>query len=203
MEKILIKDNADKAERDVLLLYNLTNELNNEFLSEFTALNIGELTTELLRDCMSTDCKKVEALIRKQAEKDVKTISNVAIKKTILASIEPLINDFKAICSNLRKKCIDGFVELLEVENGKITYIPGAPETIREKAKYYITDPKEIEVYKELKAVSDAYNRLLSIVGEKGKMGLRVYGISDYLDFDPKTYISEPCENLVYSLMLK
>lgn len=203
MEKILIKSNSQIAEREVLELYVFTNELNNGFLAEFNSLNIGPITTDLLRNCLTTDCNEVEFLIRKQAEKDVKTISNIAIKKAILSNIEPLINDFKAICYNLRRKCVDGFADLLEVENGKIIYITGAPDIIREKKKYYISDPKEIEVYNELKGIADAYNRLFLLIGDKCKFGLRIHGISDYLEFEPKTYKGSPNEDLNYSLMLK
>ena len=94
-------------------------------------------------------------------------------------------------------------MELLEVENGKITYTPGAPETIREKAKYYITDPKEIEAYNEFKNIADAYNRLLKVASEKCKLTLKINGISDFMDFDQKTFKAKPSEDLNYWLIIK
>ena len=203
MEKILIKDNSFKAEQDVITLYDLVTELNETFVPGFKALSIGKLTTDLLRNSLSTDCNKVEIIIRKQSEKDVKAISTVAIKKAILSNVEPLIEEFKLIAYKFRKNDINRFIEYLEVVDENIFYSSNTLETIREKAKYYIDDPKEIEVYTELKAVSDAYNRLLEKVGDKCKMSLRINGISHFLDIHPTTYKSEPCERLDYSLMLK
>lgn len=201
--KILIKDNSISAMRDVNTLNDLVSELNSGFKHDFNSLNIGKLTTEILRDSLTPGGEMVEQLIRNQADNDVKKIVNVAIKKAILSNVEPLIIEFKAICTGYIRRNIQGLVEYIQVvkDGCVITAVDGAKDIILEKAQYYIDDPKQIEIYNELKQISDSRNRLLALVGPNCKMSIRVRGIDSFLEINTSTYETKPCDSLDYSLM--
>ena len=202
MEKILIKENALEAKSKIGKVENLIVEINQRIVPAFEDLSIGKLNTNLLHDLLRNNFVNVNNLISIQAEKDTDFIKTPAIKNEMLRVIDEIKKDFSKICKSIVNYDAQNFAKYIEVKAGIVQSIPGAREAIMEDEKYYISDPKEIEIYNEVKTISDAYNRILSKCGEHSKLAIRINGISDLLDFDPNTYESEPCEGLNYSSMV-
>jgi hypothetical protein len=202
MKKILIKDNATIASRSILIAEKLIVEINQKIIPAFNDLNIGELNTELLHELLSDRFQSIDRLISIQAENDTGHIKTPSIKNEMLRVIDKVKNDFTKTCKSVINYDTVHLIKYIEVKAGIAKSIKGANEAIIEDAKYYITDPKEIEIYNEIKTIAEAYNRILLKVGERSKTSIRINGISDYLDFHPTTYEAEPSENINYSSMI-
>lgn len=202
MEKILIKDNVSIAMRSIQIIEKLIVEINQKIVPAFEDLNIGKLNTELLHELLSNNFESVNKLISNQAEKDTDYIKTPSIKNEMLRVIDNVKNNFTKTCKSVINYDTVHLIKYIEVKAGIAKSIKGANEAIIEDAKYYITDPKEIEIYNELKTIAEAYNRILSKVGERSKTTIRINGISDYLDVHPQTYEAEPAESINYSSMI-
>lgn len=202
MEKILIKDNASIAMRSIQIIEKLIVEINQKIVPAFEDLNIGKLNTELLHELLLNNLESVNKLISVQAEKDTDYIKTPSIKNEMLRVIDNVKNNFAKTCKSVINYDTVYLIKYIEVKAGIAKSIKGANEAIIEDAKYYITDPKEIEIYNELKTIAEAYNRILSKVGERSKVTIRINGISDYLDLHPHTFEAEPSESINYSSMI-
>lgn len=203
MEKILIRDNQLAADQDVIMMENIVNELNEKLLVNFADLNIGELTNELLLDIIAGNCAKVERMIKDQADRDVKKISSPAIKKTLLSSIEPLIAEFRTIADKLKQRDMSRFMQYVEARDGKICGVENAEELIRENYRYYIDDPKEIEIYSRLRAIADNYNEFMALITDRAKMHVRINTIYDLIDIHQQTHLAEVSDLIDYSNFLR
>lgn len=202
MEKILIKENASIAMRSIQIIEKFIVEINQKIVPAFEDLNIGKLNTELLHELLSNNFENVNKLISEQAEKDTDYIKTPSIKNEMLRVIDNVKNDFTKTCKSVINYDTIHLIKYIEVKAGIAKSIKGASEAIIEDVKYYITDPKEIEIYKEIKTIAEAYNRILSKVGERSKIAIRINGISGYLDLHPSTYEAEPSESINYSSMI-
>jgi|GEM_PF-3413729 len=202
MEKILIKENASIAMRNIQNVEKLISEINQKIVPAFDDLNIGKLNTEILYALLSNNFESVNKLISEQAQKDTDYIKTPSIKNEMLRVIDKVKNDFSKTCKSLINYDTVHLINYIEVKAGIAKSIKGANEAIVEDAKYYITDPKEIEIYNELKTIAEAYNRLLSKVGVRTKLTIRMNGISDYLDIDQHSYEGVPAEAINYSSMI-
>lgn len=202
MEKILIKENETIAARNIQSVENHIKEINQKIVPAFEDFNIGKLSTDLLHELLTNNFENVNKLISEQAEKDTEYIKTPSIKKEMLRVIDVVKSDFAKTCKSLVNYETVHLLKYIEVKSGIAKSVKGANEAIIEDAKYYITDPKEIEIYNEIKIIADAYNRILSKVGERSKVTIRINGISDYLDLHPQTYEAEPSESINYSSMI-
>lgn len=203
MEKILIRDNRLIADRDVATMEGLVNELNKTLLIDFADQNIGELTNELFSDIMTGNCVEVEKMIKDQADRDVKKISSPAIKKALLSSIDPLIVEFKSVSDKLKQRGLNRFFQYVEVRAGKICGVENAQELIREHYRYYIDDPKEVEIYNRLRAIADNYNEFMALITDRVKMHIRINTIYDLIDIHQQTHLAEVSDLIDYSNFLR
>lgn len=205
--KIIIKMNEREANRLKMLSELWGAKLNDtEFKSEFSKLKIGSLTDEILNDCFIGNCRLIEKLVKDQVTKDVSKFSNEAIRKEMLKYSDIQISNFRKFCKDfvgIRIEEIISVIDYLEVKDDQIRVSPTANEKITNACRYEISDPKEIEIYKEIKAISDHYNKLLGIVGEKTKFSIHLEKMSYFLEFDNfGTYESKPNDDLNYWQLL-
>lgn len=169
MERILMNENSPKSDKQIIELKNTVSVLENRFIPIFEALNIGELTSELLHDTFKNKDNEVIKLVLTQADKDVLKIRNKAIKDHLLNSVTSQINDFALNCDKLSKKINLELFPYLIVEDGKIKALPNAEQAIREANYYYIETEQEKQLYDALCKISEGYNEFMGGLGANAK----------------------------------
>lgn len=206
-KKILIKENGRKASLLTLNVELWTAKLNKSgLIPEYCKFKIGTFTTESLKDCLTGNCKEFERKIKGQAEKDVTRFSNVAIQREMLKHADIQVANFRTFCNKLyenRFEDLMSVIDYLEVKDDQIMIKETANDQIKTSLRYEISDEKEIEIYNEVKAISDHYNNLLRLVGEKTKFTIHVEKLNYLLEFDIfGTYESKPDDDLNYWQLL-
>lgn len=139
----------------------------DKIIPHFNNLGIGSLTTELLGDAILNSCAKITSVASQQAQDDVKAIKSPSIRKSMLEGVEGAVLAFKHECFTMLQGENRNLVKYLTVKKGSIEIIPEAKGTIEEQNTYYISDPKEIELYKLHMAACGALNKFMEALEAK------------------------------------
>lgn len=201
-QKILIRENAIEATRLVSAVQILLSETNKLLIPAMLEAGVTP-NTDIIRDAYVNDCDKAIAIIENQANKDVAKISSPIVKQTLLKHLD----EFKTKIRKISREILGyhmiagniGLVGYIEIKGNEVVPVDNYEDVIRETAKYYITDDREIEIYQAIKATCDSYNHLLSLLGDKGKQALHIKGIVHLWDQHHQTYEAEPSEQLNYN----
>lgn len=190
MEKFLMNKNSQKSEKEIIELKNTRSIFENKFIPIFEALNIGELTTELLKDVFQNKGTEVSKLVLIQADKDISKIRNRAIREQLINSVNIQIDEFTLSCDKISKTINLDLLPFLTVEDGQIKFAPNAEQSIRKSNYYYIETEQEKLLYDALCKISEGYNEFIGGLGVNAKRNiLSIRQVELLLSFDSKGLI--------------
>jgi hypothetical protein len=126
-----------------------------------------KLTVETLKDAMS-GCNIIESQIREQIKNDVAGLKNPMLIQTITAGIDSAIESLKEDVKRLTALFeASPFLFLLKIEDEVPSLVDNWQNILQERATTYISDPREIAVYRAQLKVIEYVNVIAEQKGSK------------------------------------
>lgn len=184
-KKILLNENVSMANTKLNQLNELSQVIEKEVIPVFLSLSAGKFTTKHLTDILAGDGSLTLSLLRQQAETDLATIKTPSIRNSILTAVDKSFYDYKANCDSIKEMEAIKMLTCIQIENNKVTFIPGAEKQITEECKVYINSKEEELIYRGLEKICTGCNEFIQSVGERSKGRLYPYdGLLGFITYD-------------------
>jgi len=176
-EKILIRENAQLANNEICKLKTLKTEIQKNILPAFEVLQVGQFTTDLLKDVLVGNGDIIKSMVQSQAERDIKGMLSPTVRKTILANVEQSFQDFQKKCDKVSGMEGVELLPLIVIIENVATIIPEAENIIISECKEYISNEKELAVYNALLSTIKGINDFTNALGKnaRGRLGNRPF----------------------------
>ena len=176
-EKILIRENAQLANNEICKLKTLKTEIQKNILPAFEVLQVGQFTTDLLKDVLVGNGDVIKSMVQLQAERDIKGMLSPTVRKTILANVEQSFQDFQKKCDKVSGMEGVELLPLIVIIENVATIIPEAENIIISECKEYISNEKELAVYNALLSTINGINDFTNALGKnaRGRLGNRPF----------------------------
>ncbi len=167
-EKILINENQIRQNDLLAQAHETVKLINGELIPALYEIGMV-LTLDIIQDSL-TGTNEIRKMFFANVEKDTKNIKTIAIKKKLVEAAEKSFETFNNELDSLKKDLKQ--VDYLTVEDGLCILSEENEEKLIDSARIYLTEPKEIEIYKIHREAAEILNRLF-----KGKFPLFWYNI--------------------------
>lgn len=161
MEKIIVKEDSIKKNEILSQVYDSINLINARLPRALKEIGIDKITPELFDDLFKYNAIKTEKDYFTKVDKDLSKLSTNIIKTNMYFDAKEAYDRFYEIYTSIFRQT--KYIEYLSInKNGTCELSNKNESEIIELAKIYISDSKEIEVYKAHCEAANQLNKMFS-----------------------------------------
>lgn len=168
MEKVLISKRPDVIRFKKAAILSLLKTA-NELADLYRELRIGEFTIELLKDALNGG-DQARRLYVASAEQEASMIKSIALRNEVLESAKEWNTPYAKRLQTIRSWVSSGDRQLVKYlsinDTGNVVFTEEGEKRLEEDTYEYLTEPDEIEKYKQHKQIVDLLNKFF----EDGKL---------------------------------
>lgn len=161
MKKVLIHENTAEIQGDIDHVQIVCFPAIQKIIKEYDYFNLGEMTTDLLKDALFDNSKEIERLFQEQAESDTKQVKNPVLKQNLLNGVKQAIIDFRLSVNSSTGMCNRVLLKLITIDKNVPILTDENLEKLKELHRTYVS-PEEAKFFELHKAAAKALNELFA-----------------------------------------
>lgn len=159
MKRILIHENTAEIQGDIDHIQIVCFPVIQKIIKEYDYFNLGEMTTELLKDALFNNSKEIEQMFQKQAEMDTMQVKNPVLKQNLHNGVKQAIIDFRLAVNGQIVMCNRVLLKLITIEGKEPVLTDENLEKLKELHRTYVS-PEEAKFFELHKAAAKSLNEL-------------------------------------------
>lgn len=160
MEKILVNENIIRQSEAMADVKETIQIINSELREALKEIGVNKLSMETIVDCIMASADQTGTNYFKSVKKDLDGIATFSIRKQYAYDAEYAFDAFRDKLNQIRPRV--KHIGFLTIENDICVLTPENESRLLDSLKIYISDNREVEVYKRHKAAADALNVLFA-----------------------------------------
>jgi hypothetical protein len=159
MKKVLIHENTKEINGDIDHVQQVCFPAIQKVIKRFEKFNLGEMNTELLKDCLFNNSTEISKLFTQQAETDTAAVKNPILKQNLFNGISQAVIEFRLSVNDLTGICNRVLLKLITIEANEPVLTDDNLEKLKELHRTYVS-PEEAKFFELHKKIANDLNSL-------------------------------------------